>query len=145
MNPAEYKLPVAIVAALSTDRPEMCALYETDDEEKREMARLIGDLVKDRARLKAECHALVEKARSAMGGINAVIRHADNMLAAAHGSEPEDEYTDLVADWRRDFEKGKSKKALMMEVQALVHEDFNDNLMDAPACVREFLDFLNGV
>ena len=70
-----YRLPADIAAAVTTNRRELMQVYisRTTDEEKKEMARLIADLLEDRVRTARLLAATEDKAVSALGCLKATV------------------------------------------------------------------------
>jgi len=93
-----YFLPTPIAAAVRTNRAEFVDVYLDEmetriengddvDREKLEMARLIGDLLRDRADIQYRSHGIAERLRSVAGVIGSASDFADGLLAAAMGIE----------------------------------------------------------
>jgi hypothetical protein len=116
-----YKLPMDIAAAVATNRSVLCMLYanRTEDEEKKNMALLIGDLLEDRCALQQQCYQLMEKIKSMIGTTESVKRHAETMLRAARGSDD-----DRIP--KRDVEEAEGEGRIPQTPSLLVRDRSHD-------------------
>ena len=82
----DYNLPSVISVALTTERIEMLNLATNENLEGKEVRRLLGDLLSDRANLRKELSALNVKSKSLEGQCRAVAIATGALLNTLDGS-----------------------------------------------------------
>jgi hypothetical protein len=117
-DPATYCLPALLAAAITTNRSELCEVFakqleavsdEAGDEIRighamiakksiPDMARLIGDLLDDRASMTLRLHDLETGLKNVRNQITAFEAAMDDALGHAHGTDLEDDEDDEAED-----------------------------------------------
>jgi hypothetical protein len=102
-DPATYCLPALLAAAITTNRSELCEMYANQimgtpamagaitPRQIADMARLIGDLLADRASMTLRLHDLETGLKNVRNQITAFEAAMDDALGHAHGTDLEDD------------------------------------------------------